>query len=162
MTCKPDKTLDEKTEVPITNGRQPDGRFAPGNNANPAGRSTGSRHKTTLAAEALLDGQAEGLVQKAVEMALAGDGVALRLCLERILPARKSRRVSVALPQIEKAEDLPIAMLAVTAAMADGVIAPDEAATIAGVIEIKRKTIETADIERRLAALEQRSEKNGK
>ena len=33
---------------------------------------------------------------------------------------------------------------------------------IAGVIEIKRKTIETADIERRLAALEQRSEKNGK
>jgi hypothetical protein len=95
-------------------------------------------------------------------MALAGDAVALRLCLERILPARKSRRVTVALPKIKKAEDLPTAMSAVTGAMADGVIAPDEAATIAGVIEIKRKTIETADFERRLAALEQRSEKNGK
>jgi hypothetical protein len=47
-------------------------------------------------------------------------------------------------------------MSGVTTAMAEGEIAPDEAAMIAGVIEIKRKTIETADIERRLAALEQR------
>src|SRR5262249_35802097 len=103
----------------------------------------------------------EGLTRKAVEMALAGDMTAMRLCLERLAPPVKSRRVAFPLPKIENAEDLPIAMSAVTTAMADGEIAPDEAAVIAGVIEIKRKTIETAEIERRLAALEQRSEKHG-
>ncbi len=39
----------------------------------------GARHKATVAAEALLDGEAEALTRKAVEMALAGDGTALRL-----------------------------------------------------------------------------------
>jgi hypothetical protein len=47
-----------------------------------------------MAAEALLDGEAEALTRKAVELALAGDTVALRLCLERLLPPRRSRRVT--------------------------------------------------------------------
>jgi hypothetical protein len=38
-----------------------------------------------MAAEALLDGEAEALTRKAIEMAMAGDTTALRLCLERIL-----------------------------------------------------------------------------
>jgi hypothetical protein len=41
--------------------------------------------------------------------------------------------------------------------MTAGEIAPDEAAAIGGVLEAKRKAIETVDIERRLAALEQRT-----
>ena len=48
-----------------------------------------------MAAEALLDGEAEALTRKAVELALEGDTVALRLCLERLLPPRKSRRVTL-------------------------------------------------------------------
>ena len=47
----------------------------------------GARHKATIAAEALLDGEAEALTRKAVEMALSGDGAALRLCLDRIYTA---------------------------------------------------------------------------
>lgn len=62
------------------NGRETDGRFAPGN----SGRPAGARHKTTLAIEALLEGEAEALTRKAIELALAGDMTALRLCLERI------------------------------------------------------------------------------
>ena len=53
----------------------------------------GARHKATVAAEALLDGEAEALTRKAVEMALAGDGTALRLCLDRIIPPRRERPV---------------------------------------------------------------------
>jgi hypothetical protein len=41
--------------------------------------------------------------------------------------------------------------------MASGEIAPDEAAVISGVLEAKRKAIEMVDIERRLAALEQKA-----
>jgi hypothetical protein len=43
--------------------------WKPGQSGNPKGCPKGSRHKTTLAVEALLDGQAERLTQKAVEMA---------------------------------------------------------------------------------------------
>src|SRR5215475_9848913 len=72
--------------------KQPPGRrFRPGVSGNPAGRPKGARNKSTLAAEALLDGEAEALTRKAVEMALGGDTVALRLCLERLVPPRKDR-----------------------------------------------------------------------
>jgi hypothetical protein len=73
-------------------GRDPTtGRWLPGAVNNPAGRPKGARHRSTLAAEALLDGEAEALTRKAIEKAKEGDSVALRLCLERILPARTRR-----------------------------------------------------------------------
>jgi hypothetical protein len=113
----------------------------------------------TMAAEALLDGEAEALTRKAVELALAGDTVALRLCLERLLPPRRSRRVTFDLPTIRRAGDLLPAFAALVEAMASGELTPDEAAVIAGVLEAKRKAIETGDLERRLAALEERTRK---
>jgi Family of unknown function (DUF5681) len=71
---------------------KPRGRpFEPGTSGNPAGRPRGSRNKTTMAAEALLDGEAEGITRKAIEKALEGDMGALRLCLERVLPPRRDR-----------------------------------------------------------------------
>jgi hypothetical protein len=76
--------------------KQPPGRrFQPGVSGNPAGRPKGAKNKSTLAAEALLDGEAEALTRKAVEMALRGDTVALRLCLERLMPPRRDRPVAV-------------------------------------------------------------------
>jgi hypothetical protein len=54
-------------------------RFRKGQSGNPSGRPPGARNKTTLAAEALLDGEAEALTRKAIERALEGDTTALRL-----------------------------------------------------------------------------------
>src|SRR5687767_3759377 len=75
--------------------------FGPGN----PGRPKGSRNKATLALEALLDGEAEAIARKAVELAKAGDTVALRLCLERIIPARKDRPVAFVMPEITTAAE---------------------------------------------------------
>jgi hypothetical protein len=158
MSERPDERAAQNpgqgAEQPVSSGRQADGRFAPGNSLGAAGRPLGTRHKATLALEALLDGEAEGLTRKAVEMALGGDTTALRLCLERIAPPVKSRRVAFDLPKIEKAEDLLAAFSAVVTSMAAGELGADEAALIASVLEAKRKTIETVDIEKRLAAIE--------
>jgi hypothetical protein len=44
--------------------------FKKGKSGNPDGRPQGSRNKATIALEALLDGQAEALMQNAVELAL--------------------------------------------------------------------------------------------
>jgi hypothetical protein len=56
--------------------------FKPGQSGNPAGKPRGSRNRTTLAVEALLDGEAETLTRKAIELAKAGDLAALRVCLD--------------------------------------------------------------------------------
>ena len=70
--------------------------FEKGRSGNPGGRRRGSRNRTTLAAAVLLEGQSEALTRKAVELALAGDPVALRLCIERILPVCRERAVRLA------------------------------------------------------------------
>ena len=42
-----------------------------------------------MLARSLLAGEAEALTRKAVEMALGGDVVALRLCIERLVPVAR-------------------------------------------------------------------------
>jgi Family of unknown function (DUF5681) len=49
----------------------PEGGFRKGRSGNPKGRRPGSRNKATETAELLLEGEAEALTRKAVEMALA-------------------------------------------------------------------------------------------
>src|SRR5262245_9519489 len=110
-----------------------------GVSGNPAGKPKGARSKTTLAAEVLLEGQAAALCQKAINLALDGDVTALRLCLERIAPPRKSRCIQLELPSIQAVADVNAAQALVIQSMARGEISPDEAATIANVIETRRK-----------------------
>ena len=133
-----------------TTGRDEHGRFTAGN----PGRPPGARHKATLAVEALLDGEAEKLSRKAVEMALAGDTTALRICLERIVPARKDAPVIFTLPAMSTAQDAATAAAAILGAVADGELTPTEGAHVMGLVEQYRRTLETTEIETRLAELE--------
>ena len=61
-------------------------KFKSGQSGNPSGRPKGALNKATLATQALLDGEAEALTRKVVELAKEGNLAALRLCLERLLP----------------------------------------------------------------------------
>ena len=129
--------------------------FKKGQSGNPEGRPKGSRNKTTLAMEALLDGEAEAITRKAIEKAKAGDMTAIRLCLERTISAVKSRPIEIDLPPVETAKDITAAHGAVIAAMARGELTPDDAAAIAGVLESRRRAIETVELEARISAIEQ-------
>ena len=102
----------------------------------------------------MLEGQHEALTQAAIDKALEGDVTALRLCLDRIAPARKDAPVSFALPEIETAEDAAKAARAILKAIAEGDVTPLEAATVMAVVEQFRRTLETTEIERRIVALE--------
>jgi hypothetical protein len=126
--------------------------FARGN----PGKPPGARHRTTLAVESLLDGEAEKLTRKAIKLALAGDTTALRLFLERIAPLRKGRPVAISLPDVKSPAGVTDALAAIVKAMGAGEITSDEAVALAGVVELQRKALEMVEIEARLAALEQK------
>ncbi len=132
--------------------------FEKGQSGNPKGKPKGARNKATLAAEVLLDGEAEAITRKAIELAKGGDITAIRLCLERIIPPRKERPVAASLPCIDTVEDLPAAQLAIIKAVATGDLVPSEASAMAGLFEGYRRTIETIEFEKRLMALERKSE----
>lgn len=133
-----------------TDERNDDGTFASGN----AGKPKGARHKVTLAVEAMLEGQQEALTQAAIDKALDGDVTALRLCIDRIAPARKDAPISFDLPEIETAENAADAARSILKAIAAGDVTPLQAATVMGVIEQFRRTLETTDLEKRITALE--------
>lgn len=140
---------------PANAAQKQGGRWLPGQSGNPAGKRPGTRHKSTLAMEALLDGEGEELTRKAVELAKGGDVAALRLCFERLLPPRRDRPVSFDLPAITSAGDAAAAMAGVVEGVASGAITPTEGQAVAGLLETFVKTLETADFEQRLARLEQ-------
>ena len=134
------------------------GKFPKGKSGNPKGRPKGARNKATLAAEALMDGDAEAITHKAVELAKAGDMTAIRLCLERILPPRKCRPLKINLPQIKCAEDILKVVNSVLAAVASGKITTDEADALLRTVEAGRKAIETEQLHLELDELQSRLE----
>jgi hypothetical protein len=99
---------------------------------------------------------AENIVRAVVSAAKAGDPTAMRLCIERLVPVRNGRPIIFDLPDIETAPDISKALGVIAKSMAAGELTPDEAGTVATVIEAHRKAIETAEFEERLRKLEAR------
>jgi Family of unknown function (DUF5681) len=91
------------TKRPEKTGKKQDTRFKPGQSGNPDGRPKGARNVTTRAVEALLDGEAEKLTRKVIELGLTGDMTALRICMDRITPPRKD--VAFSLPAMNVPAD---------------------------------------------------------
>jgi hypothetical protein len=135
--------------------QKPRGRpFEPGNSGNPHGRPKGSRNKTTIVIEALFDGEAAAITRKAIEKALEGNMAALRLCVERLLPARRDRPVIFELSKIATAADALEASSAVLVACSEGTLSPREASEVMALVATHTRTLELTEIEVRLAALE--------
>jgi hypothetical protein len=128
--------------------------FQPGQSGNPAGKPRGARNHATRAAQALIDGKAKEVVEKALELALAGDGPVLRAMLDRLCPPRKDAPVKVELPLMQSAADIPQAMGAILASVAAGELSPSEGTAVAGLVELNRRALETSELEQRIAALE--------
>ncbi len=142
--------MTDRNSGAVAEGRNPNGTFAAGN----PGRPKGTRLRITRAVEDLLEGEAEALSRKAVDMALDGDTTALRLCIERIAPARKDNAVQFHLPRIECAQEASNAASAVLRAVSEGDLTPMEGATVMGLVESYRRVLETSEFEARIAALE--------
>lgn len=126
------------------------GRFTSGN----PGKPKGARHKLTRAIESLLEGEAEALTRKAIELALAGEISALKLCFERILPPRREPTFNVKLPKMRSAADIPLILSRLMELVGQGAIAAGEAERLSKLLEAYVKVKETVEFEIRLSNLE--------
>jgi hypothetical protein len=129
-------------------------KFKKGQSGNPQGRPAGSRNRATLLIEQLLDDGAKDITEKAIELAKAGDSTALRLCLDRIVPARKDRHIAFKLPKMESPEHAVKAAAAIVEAVAGAELTPSEAAEMMKLVEGYTRILEAEDHEQRLRALE--------
>src|SRR5438045_9572105 len=99
----------------------PRGRpFEKGQSGNPAGRPLGARNRTTLAAQALLDGKAEAITDKAIEIALSGDINAIRLCLKLNVPPRREQPIEFEIRELTWIHNAAEAIAADITAVAAG------------------------------------------
>lgn len=129
--------------------------FEPGNKLG-RGRPRGSRNKTTLMAQKLLDSYAEPLVMKCVHQAMHGDLRAMKLCMDRVLPARRDLPVKIGKLSMRTPEDVSKASDTVLHKVAAGHITPTQGQALADLIEGRRRTMETQDFDERLRAMEAR------
>jgi hypothetical protein len=103
----------------------------------------------------MLDGEAEALTRKAIDMALAGDTVALKICIDRIYPPRKDRPVTFPLPPINTARDAADLMSSVMNAVAAGQLTPADASELSKVVACTVKSFEAAEFADSLARMDQ-------
>lgn len=141
------------TEKPKNTGRKQDGTFLKGQSGNPAGKPKGTKHKATQAAMVLLEGEAEALTRKAIELALEGDVTALRLCLDRITPSLKSTAPLVKLDMTQP-NSLAATAKAYISAASNGEIPPDIAAQMVSAVASVARVEEMENVKERLEAIE--------
>ncbi len=130
-------------------------RFEKGATPGP-GRPRGLRNKTTVWLDQLAAEGTEEIIKVVDQEARKGDMRAAWLMLSRTWPHRRGRPVELNLPPVETSAGLIQAHAAVVAALSSGEITPEEAASIAAVLETQRRAIETHDHERRIRELEEK------
>jgi hypothetical protein len=75
--------------------------------------------------------------------------------MERLVPPRKERPIELPLSTPKTAEEVSAALAQVIAAVAEGTITPGEGQSLAGLLELQRRSIEDADLESRIKRLEE-------
>lgn len=141
---------------------KPRGRpFEPGNKFG-RGRPKGSRNRSVAPTKQLLEEYGPHLTRKLIGMALEGNPQAMRICMERLLPAPHDARAPMNLPKTKSAGDVASAAEKVTRGIGKGILSPSEGEKIMNVLEKQSRVIETYEIDKRLEKLEEYVAKNNK
>jgi len=136
-------------------------RFKNGDAPGP-GRPPGLRNKTSQLLDTIAGEGTERVIRTVQEKAEKGNMYAAALMLARTWPRRRGRPVQLDLPSVADTGGLVAAQAAVIAIMAKGEISPEEAQSIAGLLEFQRRTIETNDHARQIEELRAEVGKLGK
>lgn len=141
----------------MTNKRIPPAAWKPGESGNPRGKPKGAINKTTRLALELFEHGIKNIAEVVIKQAQDGDLTAARLVLDKLVPNARERAVELpGLPSTESPAGVAEAQAAILQAVASGDLTPGEAATLSGIVENRRKAIETQELELRIQVLEER------
>ena len=102
------------------------GRFVKGG----GGRPKGSKNKATIAVENMMEGEAEAITRRCIDLAKAGDPTALKIVMDRIAPVRKGRPLQGLARRSNESS-----VEALLRAVLEGELTPDEGKDVVGMIE---------------------------
>jgi hypothetical protein len=140
----------------------PKGRpFQPGNKLG-RGRPKGSRNRKALLAEELLDSHVEAIMNQALALAEEGDAQVLRILLGHILPRRRELPLKTGPLPMGSAAELSQASEKLIHKVTSGQVGLSDAKGIAELMELRRHILETENLEKRVRAIEQKTDEKEK
>jgi hypothetical protein len=143
--------------------RDASGRFLPGSSGNRAGGRRGSKHRSTVIAESVLGANAKQLLEHCIQVALGPKGGPnLRALLPYLAAPLKSRPITFELPEIRSAQDAVAAMDSLRHGLTNGALTPEEVVAMSKSIDTFVATLKVADLDIRIAALEQANKEQKK
>lgn len=146
--------MDKNTENTVTNtDTDKPWLFQSGKSGNPAGKPRGAKNKITMAAMGFLEHETEAITRKAIELALAGDTTALKLCLDRIAPPLKAVALPVNLdmPNCNSLSEIARGFIL---AASRGELPPDIATQLISAVVSVARVEELEQVKQRLESLE--------
>ena len=135
-----------------TGPRGPDGRFQPGFSGHPSGRPRRSRE-----VQALLDELAPAALARCRALIAEGNVAAIRIVTSLGVPQPRADVAQVDLGNMCTIAGCQRALARIADAVGTGFISPAEAGPLTAIVEASAKMVQAADIEQRLAALEDRA-----
>ncbi len=138
------------------------GQWRTGQSGNPAGRQKGSRNNVTVASENLLEGEAEALTRKLIDLALEGNVACLRHAIDRIHPVKRSAPIRLeGMPEVSGIESAAMASGYLLQQVRDGIVSPIDAEVVSRLIDKYISATKWTDIEKELHELQARLEGKG-
>jgi hypothetical protein len=101
-----------------------------------------------------MEGNLAEVLATVIERAKSGDMTACRMIVDKVLPNTKDRPITLHLPPITDLDGVGKAQAEILKAVAIGEITPSEGEKIASIVEARRRSIETIDLESRISQLE--------
>lgn len=143
-----------KKEIPVPATKKQNTKFLKGVSGNPSGRTLGSKNKATMAALVLLRGEAVALTRVAIDAALGGDLTAVKLCMERLIPAVRDMPTDYILPRVKTIDDLSGFTGALLDKVASGEIGATEGEKLSKILSAHVQALQLSEFETRLTELE--------
>ena len=135
----------------------PSGPWRKGQSGNPAGRAKGALNPQTRLRKMI---DAEAIVKKLHDAALAGDVQAARTLLERALSVYRKTAAPLDVPGMARAKELTGKARVVLDAIAGGKVPPDLGAQLVAAIGNVARVAEIDELTRRIEELEKRHGKS--
>jgi Family of unknown function (DUF5681) len=123
--------------------------FVTGQSGNPAGRPVGSRNKVNRAMDPVFAANGAAILERVVEHAKAANPVAMRLCMDRLVPGGKHRLLRFQLPPMKTGEDVYAAITTIHDALGDGDISTSDATELLRVAQFTLRLLREVDAEAR-------------